>query len=403
LVEDYDVLIVGAGVGGLALGCALVSNGRRVCLLEARPGVTRSKRGLTLQPNGLAALRSLGLLDRVARIGSKTTKVAWHEIGKKQLATLDYSILDHSQNHLLTVVPSDLELVFREAFSSRGGIICESTPFRGILPNRSERVLVEAERNGSPVVFSGKIIVGADGEKSKVRQALEIPARVKEYPDHFLFLLTGPVASLQLEARQYVARGKMAGFFPTRDSTYIFYYLPNRIVAEFKSRGIESFKKQLAEIEPDVSDSLSDLRSWEDVAGVSARRVDVKSWVADRAALLGDAVHALDPSWAQGANLSLQDALSLGNTIERCFELNDFTADALRGYEKERWKQTEFVQNQAERTAQFTTTESRFYYWLGKRVLQRTGRSKTLMRTALKASCGLTDHFSLREKIRFII
>jgi len=252
-------------------------------------------------------------------------------------------------------------------------------------------------------MFSGKIIVGADGEKSRVRQALEIPARVKEYPDHFLFLLAGPVASLQFEARQYVARGKMAGFFPTRDWTYIFYYLPNRTVAEFKSRGIGSFKKQLAEIEPDASDSLSNLRSWEDVAGVSARRVDVKSWVADRAALLGDAVHALDPSWAQGANLSLQDALSLANTIERCFELNDFTADALRGYEKERRKQTEFVQNQAERTAQFTTTESRFYYWLGKRVLQRTGRSKTLMRTALAASCGLTDHFSLREKIRFII
>jgi 2-polyprenyl-6-methoxyphenol hydroxylase-like FAD-dependent oxidoreductase len=207
LIEDYDVLIVGAGIGGLALGCALVSNGRKVCLLEARPGVTRSKRGLTLQPNGLAALRNLGLLDRVARIGSKTTKVAWREIGKKPLATLDYSILDHPHNHLLTVVPSDLELVLREAFSSRGGIICESTSFRDILPNRSEQVLVEAERNGSPVVFSGKIIVGADGEKSRVRQALEILARVKEYPDHFLFLLAGPVASLQLEARQYVARG----------------------------------------------------------------------------------------------------------------------------------------------------------------------------------------------------
>jgi 2-polyprenyl-6-methoxyphenol hydroxylase-like FAD-dependent oxidoreductase len=195
----------------------------------------------------------------------------------------------------------------------------------------------------------------------------------------------------------------MAGFFPTRDSTYIFYYLPNRTVAEFKFRGIESFKKQLAQIEPDVSDSLSSLRSWEDVAGGSARRVDVKSWVADRAALLGDAAHALDPSWAQGANLTLQDVVVLANTIERCFELSDFTADALKGYEKERRKQTEFVQNQAERTAQFTTTESRFYYRLGKRILQRTGRNKELMRIVLTASGGLTDHFSLRERIRLII
>ena len=351
LVEDYDSLIVGAGIGGLASGCAATFKGRKVCVLEAGSGVARSKRGLTLQPNGLAALRNLGLLDRVAKIGSKTASVAWHEIGKKPLATFDYSMLDHPHNHLLTVVASDLELVLREAFSSHGGIICESTSFRDILPNRSERVLVEAERSGSPSVFSGRVIIGADGEKSKVRQALQIPARIKEYPDHFLFLLAGPVASLQPEARQYIARGKMAGFFPTRDSTYIFYYLPNKTVSEFKSRGIESFKKQLVDMEPDVSDSLTNLRSWGDLAGAPARRVDAKIWVADRAALLGDSVHALDPSWAQGANLSLQDALALANTIERCFELNDFTADALRGYEKERRKQTEFVQNQAERTA----------------------------------------------------
>src|SRR3989475_8192729 len=73
------------------------------------------------------------------------------------------------------------------------------------------------------------------------------------------------------------------------------------------------------------------------------------------------------------------------------------------GYERERRKQTVFVQNEAERTARLTTSEDRFYYWLGKRVLQRTGRNKDLMRTALRASCGLADHFSLREKIRFII
>jgi 2-polyprenyl-6-methoxyphenol hydroxylase-like FAD-dependent oxidoreductase len=195
----------------------------------------------------------------------------------------------------------------------------------------------------------------------------------------------------------------MVGFFPTQSSTYIFYYLPNRTIRELKSAGLESFKKQLADIEPDVTDSLTSLGSWSDVAESRARRVDVKSWVSDRAAMLGDAVHALDPSWAQGANLSLQDAVTLANTIEKCFESKNFSAQALRGYERERRKQTRFVQNEAERTARLTTTEDRFYYRLGKRVLQRTGRNKDLMRSALRASCGLTDHFSLREKIRFII
>ncbi len=402
-MEDFEVVIVGAGIGGLALGCALASNGRKACVLEARPQVTPSKRGLTLQPNGLEVLQKLGLLDQVVRIGAKTTRVTWHEIGGPRLATLEYSILDHPHNYLLTVVPSELELVLREAFSSRGGIIYGSTFFRELRLNQSGRVGVKAQRNGSPVEFSTKIIVGADGENSKVRQALQIPARVKEYHDHYFFMLAGPVASLHLEARQYLARGKMVGFFPTQSSTYIFYYLPAGRLGEFEARGLESFKNELANIEPDVSDSLVSLGSWGDISFGSARRVDAESWVADRAALLGDAVHALDPSWAQGANLALQDAVALTNTMEKCFELDDFSANSLKGYETGRRKQVEFVQRGAERTAKLTATESSFYHWLGKRVLGRTGRDKELMRIALQASCGLADHFSLRERIRFSI
>ncbi len=84
-MENYDVGIVGAGIGGLALGCALASNGRSVCLLEAKPGVTQSKRGLTLQPNGLEAFQKLGLLDRVVRIGAKINLVTWYELGEGHL------------------------------------------------------------------------------------------------------------------------------------------------------------------------------------------------------------------------------------------------------------------------------------------------------------------------------
>jgi len=401
-VEDYDVVIVGAGIGGLALGCALASNGRKVCVLEARPRVIPSKRGLTLQPNGLETLQKLGLVDQVVRIGAKTTRLTWYEIGGGPLATFDYSILDHPHNYLLTVVPSELELVLREAFSSRGGMIYDSTFFREALRTRFGQA-IKAERNGSPVEFSAKIIIGADGENSRVRQALGIPAHVRKYPDDFLFMLAGPVASFQIEARQYVARGKMAGFFPTRASTYIFYYLPGRRLQQFKSQKLESFLNELANIEPEVSDFLGSLRSWEDITHVSARRIDVNSWVADGAALLGDAVHALDPSWAQGANMALQDAAALSSTIERCFALDDFSANVLKNYERMRRKQAEFVQREAERTAQLTATENSFYYWLGKRVLKRAGRNTELMRIALQASCGLTDHFSLQERIRFLI
>ncbi len=402
-MEDYDVVIVGAGTDGLALGCALASDGRRVCLLEAKPGVSPSKRGLTLQPNGLEALQKLGLLDRVVRIGAKISRVTWREIGGGPLATFDYSILDHPHNYLLTVVPSELELVLRDAFSNVGGTICESTFFREMRRTGFGAVELKAERDGSPVEFSARIIVGADGENSRVRQAMKMPVRRKEYPDHFFFMLAGPVVSFQREAVQYLARGRMVGFFPTLGSTYIFYYLPSRKVEELRAHGFQSFKKELASIEPEVTDSLDGLRSWDDIARSSNRRVDADNWVGDQTALLGDAVHALDPSWAQGANLALQDAVALARRVETCFDLNDFSVNALKRYEEERRQQAEFVQNGAERTAQLTATESRLYHWLGKRILVRTGRNRELMRVALRASCGLTDHFTLWEKMKFLI
>src|SRR2546425_1655028 len=397
-MEDYDAVIVGAGIGGLALGYALASNGRKVCVLEARREVTPSKRGLTLQPNGLETLQQLGLLDRVLRIGAKTTHVSWYEIREGPLATFDYSILDHPHNYLLTVVPSELELDLREAFSSKGGIICDSTFFQETLRAGFGRV-IKAEKNRSPVEFSAKIIVGADGENSRVRQALQIPARVKEYPDDFLFMLAGPVASLRSEARQYVARGKMVGFFPTRGLTYIFYYIPGRRLQQFKSQKLESFLNELADIEPEISDSLGSLRSWEDIAHLSARRVDVNSWVADRAALLGDAVHALDPSWAQGANMALQDAVALSNTIERCFALDDFSTNAPQ---KLREDKTEAGRVCAKRSGKNCATHcdrERFLLLARETGSKRIGRNRELMRVALRASCG----FSLQEQIRFLI
>src|SRR5438445_13277302 len=124
--EDCDAVIVGGGIGGLTLGCALAGNGRKTCVLEARPSLVRSKRGLTLQPNGLAALENLGLLNQVLSIGMKTSRVSWWEIGHGQLASFDYSILDHPHNFLLTVIPNEFEVILREELLRRGGVLHES-------------------------------------------------------------------------------------------------------------------------------------------------------------------------------------------------------------------------------------------------------------------------------------
>jgi len=362
-VQSYDAVIVGGGIGGLALGCRLANDKRTVLILEARPGISPSHRGLTLQPNGLEALQKLALLERTLPTGSKINTVAWYEINGSLLASLDYSLLDHPQNYLLTVVPSELEQLLRHEFSRKNGVIHESASFEGFKLCK-DHVQVKSRGDGSTTESSTKILVGADGADSRVRTALHVKTQTRECPDHFLFMLVGPVDALRQEARQYLSRGKMVGFFPVPGGTYIFYYLPRGKLNDLKAEGLDSFKNELQKIMPELAGSMSNLQSWDDMTYAAPKRIEAQSWVGDRVAIIGDAAHALDPSWAQGANMTLQDAIILGDTIKGCFQSDDFSSDRLKTYENARRKQTTFIQKQADRSAQLTSTENRFSSWL---------------------------------------
>src|SRR5437879_10356761 len=173
-VEDYDVVIAGGGIGGLALACGLAGNGRKTCVLESRPNLVRSKRGLALQPNGLAAADNLGLLTQVLGIGKRTNSVAWWEIGRGKLATFDYSILDHPHNFLLTIIPSELEMILREELSRRGGVLHESTSFLDVRREATGQMRVTALQNGLALEYFARILVGADGENSQVEKTIGV-------------------------------------------------------------------------------------------------------------------------------------------------------------------------------------------------------------------------------------
>src|SRR6266516_5042063 len=151
ITGSYDIVIVGGGVGGLALGYAL-ANKYSVLVIEARPRIVPSKRGLSLQANGLEALQKLDLLERVAPLGVKTSHVAWYEIGGNLLADLDYSILDHPYGYILTLIPSELERVLRDQFSRRGGEIQESTSFREAVLHH-DNVRLRVQRNTSSLEY----------------------------------------------------------------------------------------------------------------------------------------------------------------------------------------------------------------------------------------------------------
>jgi squalene monooxygenase len=69
---EYDIAIVGAGVGGAALGAALAADGRRVLIVESDLRPPKKFVGELLQPGGVEALKRLGLLAALDGIDAQS-------------------------------------------------------------------------------------------------------------------------------------------------------------------------------------------------------------------------------------------------------------------------------------------------------------------------------------------
>ncbi len=395
----FDVVVVGGGLAGLSLAFGLADRLHSVAVLEARKDIKPVKRGLTLSPNGLDALDKLGLLNDVEKIGHKVRLVKFFEGNGELLAAYDYSLLDHKHNYIMTFLPHELELVLRQRALEKGVKILEGASFEGLLRENGRLTGVRANFAGSARDFGSNVIVGADGVMSRVRESLGIKAEVKKYNQSYVVTVADALDDSSEEARHYLAKGKMLGIFPLTSGSYLFSYLPVGAFESAKALGLDHFKKSLTALAPDLAKPLMKV-SWEDFQYMVPQRLKAASWVSDQVALVGDAVHSLEPSLGQGANLTLQDLLTLLEVLDECFARSDFSAKVLKAYETARRPQANFMQTMAERAALYMNTDNVAIEWLRNRSLKKAQKNRELMLLAMKMASGMVDGLGIGQVLK---
>src|SRR5574340_1110625 len=235
---ETDVAIVGAGGGGAVLALMLAQRGIRSLVLERATGPPQGLRGEILQPNGQQVLDRLGLLDKLpAEAVRSVRRFNFCRAGGERLCTVDYGDLPAPYNRALVTLPNVAHHAILESLERQnpGGLWYDAT-FTGLRFDGARVVGLQAERRGELVDISARLVVGADGAFSKVRDCLGIATQLHRYSEGYLIALLGAPPAFD-EGRYLVGTQQILGLFPAAgQQVYVFYMIEAGSYEAIKAR-----------------------------------------------------------------------------------------------------------------------------------------------------------------------
>lgn len=317
-------LVIGGGVAGPVAAMALAQAGIAATVHEAHPRTADGVGGfLTLQVNGIDALRAVGLGDTVADLGFPTTSIRFRSGTGTVLGEVGIGEPLPDGTVGVTVTRSDLYRVLRDEALRRGVRV------------EHGRRLVDAVSGPDGVratfadgsVAEADVLVGADGLRSRVRQLIDPAAPPARYvPVLNAGGFAPPQPSLARPGTYEMIFGKRAFFLyavapdgaiwwgsnPPRRAEPAAGELAAMTTADWRAWQMELFA-------PDDTPACAIIASTPDdrlfPGWATYDLPSVTHWHRDRMIVIGDAAHATSPASGQGASMAIEDAVELARCL----------------------------------------------------------------------------------------
>lgn len=313
--------IVGAGSAGLGLALALRRRGFAPVVFEKRSEQQVIDEGifLTLAPNGLNALRGLGLAAAALRRGVETRAIVLHNEHGKALGTVDYA--RHASQFgapSVTIRRGALGAVLLEAARAAGVPVHFGMPVSAVANLESE----VAVTTGDGVTHSFDVLVGADGLRSTVR-GLAMPGLPS--PAYNGLMGSGGIVDVPdvppTDGRMLMTFGRRAFFGYIKDPGGPVYWFNSFPADEKQAQLIDRNAatgcfEALHRSDPAVNRRIIAAAAPESRIYPDFDVPTLPYWSRGRVILIGDAAHAVTPHSGQGASMALEDALVLAACID---------------------------------------------------------------------------------------
>jgi ubiquinone biosynthesis UbiH/UbiF/VisC/COQ6 family hydroxylase len=347
--EPFDVLIVGGGPVGasaaalLTLGTQGARHPLRIALLEAaRPAAVAADAPLDVRVSALSRaseriLTAIGAwrLMPPSRLQPYERMRVWHEsVQPRSSDVLEFDAAYAGEPNLGYIAENRLvQTAALSAFESAGG---------KLIPGELSRLRVHdhhVELETSAGTFACRLVIGADGARSSVREAIGLSAETSSYRQ------TAIVANVRTELphertawQRFLRTGTLA-LLPLADGcSSIVWSADDSAAAPLLAMSPGAFEEELLRQSDAVLGALT-LRT--ERLSFPLGKLTAHRFTAHRCALIGDAAHVVHPLAGQGVNLGLLDAAALSELICGASRLREDPGAqrVLRRYE--RWRKSE--------------------------------------------------------------
>ena len=313
------LIIVGGGIGGLALAAGLKKLGMEVPVLEAAAEIRPVGAGIVLAHNAQLALQHLGVYDTLKPRGMRIEQGTIRDNHGQQLSQ---SIALAGDHYWLCIHRGHLHQ----------GLMEHLSPDQVKLDARVIRAEVLEDRvvlhgtNGQ--TWTAEHVIAFDGIHSAVRKAVapSTPTRYAGYTCWRGIVHDWQPDSLR-EAKEFTevwGRGRRFGIVPIGENkTYWFSTLngpqddPN--FAQYKNKELqEVFREFYEPVQESIARTKPEHIFWNDILDIPPPT----QLAYGRVILAGDAGHATTPNMGQGAGMALEDAATLAQLFKEALDWN---------------------------------------------------------------------------------